>query len=193
MKFKEIPASKIMDFFKTYFPEKEGYSVNSVGYDEEEDRFVIKCFGRDRETNCVYMFTLFALNPDCSAVVDDEFYPIAYECSQYGDDFWTGDEVQEEYPKFINSLLESKILGKVKFTNEEFEIYEKVRLAIMRDEIEQRLEGLDDDYEVADGVTLVEINNDEFLNNAAEQLVAYLDNFDGEEVWHIIRDCIDTM
>lgn len=112
MRFKEIPVDKIMDFFKTYFPEKEGYSVNSVGYDEEEDLFVVKCFGRDKQTNDVYMFTLFALNPKCSAVADEEFYPIAWQCDE---DFWTGDEVQEEYPKFINSMIgkTNKIVIKV--------------------------------------------------------------------------------
>lgn len=80
-----------------------------------------------------------------------------------------------------------------KITDEEFRIYEKVRLSIMRDEIEQRLDGLDDDYEVADGVTFASINNEEFLDNAAEQLVRYLDNFDGEEVWVVISNCAEAM
>jgi len=79
------------------------------------------------------------------------------------------------------------------FTTEEFKIYEKVRLSIMRDEIDQRLNGLDDDYEISDGVTVASISNEEFLDNVAEQLMMYLDNFDGEEVWGIIFDCANAI
>lgn len=74
MKFKEIPTNKIMGLFQNLFSVKEGYSVNSVGYDEDEDWFVVKCFGRDRRTNDVYMFTLFALNPKRNGVSDEEFH-----------------------------------------------------------------------------------------------------------------------
>lgn len=107
--FKEIPTDKIMKFFKKHFPEEKGYSIGSVEYDEYEEGFVVKCSGKDKETNATYVFTLFGQNPnDC----DEDFYPIGWKCD---DDFWTGDEVQEEYPKFINSMIgkTSKIVIKV--------------------------------------------------------------------------------
>jgi len=84
-------------------------------------------------------------------------------------------------------------MNNTKITEEELRIYEKVRLSMMRDEIEMRLEGLDDDYEISEGHTLASINNEEFLDNAAEQLLRYLDNFDGEEVWGIVYDCANAV
>lgn len=107
--FNKIPVEKVMGFFRKYFPESEGYSVNSVVFDKKEKCFVVECTGVDNETKERYSFSLAAYNPLDERITSDEVYPIAWSCPAYNNDFWTGDEVQEEYPKFIRMAKKTGI------------------------------------------------------------------------------------
>lgn len=78
-------------------------------------------------------------------------------------------------------------------TNEEFRIYEKVRLAIIRDEIKGKLSGYSDEDEVIDGCTYASINNDEFFDYVTGEMVKYMDNVDSDEIWYVITNCIERL
>ena len=76
------------------------------------------------------------------------------------------------------------------FTEEQLAIYEKIRHAKMRNEIEIRVSEYKPDEDVMHGVKAAHLQNDEFLDFAGDQLERYADNIEGDEIWHVIDDSI---